>query len=68
MPNRAAADDAANALRMIATLETPSAFGAFARDWFRGQVSDHLDQSSTLFGRLRRKLRSGPKLNVWTRG
>ena len=48
------ANDAANALRMIATVETPPAFAAFSRGWFLGRVGNHLARSRMVFDRLRR--------------
>lgn len=49
-----AANDATNALHMIATLATPEAFGVFARGWFLGRADDHIERSRAVFDRLRR--------------
>ena len=49
-----AANDAANALRMIAAVETPTAFAAFSRGWFLGRAENHLERSCAVFARLRR--------------
>ena len=54
-----AANDATNALRMIAAVETPTAFDTFSRGWFLGRVGNHLARSREAFDKLRRAPRFG---------
>jgi CHAD domain-containing protein len=48
-----AANDAANAMRMLAAVATPAEFAAFSRGWFLGRAGNHLELSRAVFARLR---------------